>query len=137
MNLEKKSNNLIHENEHLKIKCQFGQLKDSEKLYIAKSIELNSLQKNLYHSLFDNIIGKNKEDVVKNNKLKSVLLIALKNSLLKKNLYEIRKKETKTAITFINEKYNLNLGIPKYSYIDDESSNKESKEFVDDKSNIY
>lgn len=135
MNIKKKTEKLIHINEHNKIKNQFSNLNESEKVYIAKTIEINKLEKNLYKTLLGNILEKNVAEKVKKEELKGALLAALKNCLGKKNFEEVKKPEIKTAIAYLNEKYCLNFEIPKFSYIDDEISNKESGDFIPSKSN--
>jgi hypothetical protein len=134
MNVKKKTEKLIQVNEHNKLKHKFSSLNDSEKVYIVKTIEINKLEKNLYKTLLGNILEKNKAEKAKKEQLKLALMAALKNSLAKKNFEEVKKAEIKTAIAYLNEKYNLNFDIPKFSYIDDEISNRKSDKHVASKS---
>lgn len=135
MNIKKKTEKLIHNNEHNKVKNHFSNLNENEKEYISKTMEINKLEKNLYKNLLGNILEKNEAEKSKNDQLKLVLVTALKNSLSKKNFEEIKNSEVKTAVSYLNEKYSLNIDIPKLSYLEVEINHKESSEQVDSKGN--
>jgi len=130
MNVKKKTEKLIHINEHNKIKNKFSNLNEGEKLYISKTVEINKLEKSLYKALLGNIIEKNQAEKAKKDELREAMLAAIKNSLAKKNFEEVKLPYIKKAISYINEKYSLNFDVPKFSYIDDEISNKESSKNV-------
>jgi hypothetical protein len=104
-----------------KLKNNFDDIRNSERKYAEKTIEINSIEKNFLGSLMKNIINQNEEEVKKNQKIKNTLLICLANSFKNLDLnskeFEIKvnHKSTKEGIEYLKEKYK--------NFFDNENSN--------------
>jgi hypothetical protein len=63
------------------VKDHFDKLNEVQRKYAEKNISIGNQQNNFFRNLMKNIVNKNEEEVLKDQKIKKTLLVCLSNCL--------------------------------------------------------